>query len=495
MKIGFLEMLELSLPKGLSMRSIHRRIVPCAILFCSIVASTSASHAQWTAPTQEELSMTSQPEAPGAPAVYLNREEITEDHLHYWSKYVRLKILTERGKEYANVQLTQYSDSDGGGYEINSIAGRTIHPDGTVIPFTGKPFEKLIQKANGTRVVAKVFTLPDVEVGSIIEYRYQLRYDDNLFFAPSWEVQSELYTRKAHYVWRPTDKQLISKGEHGEQLTSSIAWSPILPAGTEVKQTRLPPTSDTPDGQVILELNTQNIIPFPDYEYMPPIRSFSYRVNFYYTPYRDQADFWKNEGKGWSKNVDKFIGPDSKVKAAVQSLTSPGDTDEQKMRKLYAAVMTLDNSRFDRQRSAEEDKAEGLNPPKSTDDIWERKRGTDDQMAELFIAMARAAGLKAYAMIVTPRDNNIFNPTYLSFDQLRDVVAIVSIGGKDMLFDPGQRYCPYGHLAWIHSLVQGVRQVDGGTAVASTSDESYRDARTQRVADITVDAQGTGTGR
>ncbi len=56
--------------------------------------------------------------------------------------------------------------------------------------------------------MAKVFTLPDVEVGSIIEYRYKLRLGDHWFRAPTWYIQSELYTRKSHYLWKPTDEQL-----------------------------------------------------------------------------------------------------------------------------------------------------------------------------------------------------------------------------------------------------------------------------------------------
>ena len=55
--------------------------------------------------------------------------------------------------------------------------------------------------------------MPDVEVGSIIEYRYELRYDDNYFIAPDWYVQSDFYTRKAHYLWRPTSETLVSKDE------------------------------------------------------------------------------------------------------------------------------------------------------------------------------------------------------------------------------------------------------------------------------------------
>src|SRR5215468_697668 len=113
--------------------------------------------------------MTSQPEVPGAAAVYLYKEETTDDSLHSWSVYVRLKVLTEKGKEHANVELGYGSHHDGGGFTVGDIAGRTIHPDGTIIPFTGKPYEKLIEKTHEYKRMAKVFTLPDVQVGSIIE--------------------------------------------------------------------------------------------------------------------------------------------------------------------------------------------------------------------------------------------------------------------------------------------------------------------------------------
>src|SRR6202453_4291018 len=172
----------------------------CFSLFSALALfATALTRAQWTVPTAEELSMTSQPEVPGAPAVYLFHEETTEDRLHMFSTYVRLKVLTERGKEFANVELNYAHVSEGSSTVIDSIEGRTIHPDGTIIPFTGKPYEKLVEKTQGIKIMSKVFSMPDVTVGSILEYRYKLRYDDMYVEAPSWYVQSDLWTRKAHY--------------------------------------------------------------------------------------------------------------------------------------------------------------------------------------------------------------------------------------------------------------------------------------------------------
>ncbi len=126
--------------------------------------------------------------------------------------------------------------------------------------------------------------------------------------------------------------------------------------------------------------------------------------------------------------------------------------------------------------------------------FWERKRGTDDQMAELFVAMARAAGMKAYLMAVSNRDRNVFNANYLSFNQLDDNIAIVVVNGKEQFFDPGQRYCAYGHLAWKHTMAGGLRQTDGGSSFAETPSEPYTSSRTLRTANLTMDAHGEVTG-
>jgi hypothetical protein len=477
-------------PKGLSR--------PRNLLWFSLLSLAVASlHAdQWTAPTKEELTMTSQPEVPGAAAVYLYKEEITNDGLHMWSVYVRLKVLTEKGKDYANVELGYGSHREGGGYTIGEIAGRTIHPDGTIIPFTGKPYEKLIEKTQEYKHMAKVFTLPDVEVGSIIEYRYNLRYDDNYYIAPDWFIQSELFMRKGHYVWRPTNQQLITRhnDDKHEMLSNGIAWFPVLPVGTQIQQTQLPSVGGT-EGQRIFEVNVHDVLPMPEEEFMPPINSFSYRVLFYYAYYRSFDEFWKSESKYWSKQSDKFIGPSPKVSAAVHNLTTPSDTQDQKLRKLYAAVMQLENTDFTREHERAEDKAQGLGEVHNTDDILERKRGDSRQLTELFVAMARAAGMKAYLMFVTNRDRSIFVQAYPSLNQLNDYVAIVNIDGKDQFLDPGSRYCPYGHLYWKHANAGGIRQTDNnGTTVGNTPGESYKWSRVERIGDLAMDEHGVVTG-
>jgi hypothetical protein len=470
--------------------------VVCAALIAlgvGLVGGTGWSEDHWTQPTTEELSMTSLPQVPGAPALYLYREEVQVDHMHVFSVYVRMKILTEGGKKYANVDL-KYSAGGGMRMEVTDVEGRTIHPDGTVIPFTGKPYEQMLAKGKEYSEKAKVFTLPDVTVGSIIEYRYDMRWEDNYYVSPQWYVQSELYMRKGHFLWKPTSRMLVTEGKH-EKSSNRLAWAPILPPGAEVKMTTPPGNAFDHESYQTLELTVADIPPAPEEDFMPPIASFRYRVLFYYTGYYNQDEFWKKEGKDWSGDEERFIGHGNGVRDAVAHLTAAGDAPDVKLKKIYASVMELDNTDYTREHSRDEDKAQGLSAVKSTDDVLARKRGSSEQLTGLFVSMARAAGMKAYLMAVTSRDRSMFYEPYMNLGQLNDLIAIVEVNGKEMFFDPGERYCPFGHLAWKHTMVKGLRQVDGGTTIVQTPGENYKFSVVTRVANLTLDGQGVATGK
>src|SRR5215469_3178943 len=146
-----------------------RKWIVLASVSCFMAVLLPSSGAQkFTEPAQEELRMTSDPMAPGAPAVYLYREEATDNFSHYVSLYARIKVLTEAGKEWATVEVP-YAP----GYEGKPIVeGRTIHPDGSVYPLTISDEDLLAGQRRAIQLHKLVFNLPNVTVGSILEYRW-----------------------------------------------------------------------------------------------------------------------------------------------------------------------------------------------------------------------------------------------------------------------------------------------------------------------------------
>lgn len=460
----------------------------CSFAWFSTLASTLFLHAQFQEPTQEELQMTADPKAPGAAAVYLNFTEIADDPLHYQSVYARIKVLQEKGKELATIEIPY----NRGSRRIKEIRGRTIHPDGTISKLTAKPEDLLWSKNGDTQIRRMVFTLPNVEVGSILEYYYQQDYDDEHFSSPYWMVQKRYFVHKAHYAFTPfkafakgsqavTSQYLID--ERGNKVNSLIWW------------TQLPK-----DAKLVTDVNGRysldvtDIPPIPHEDWMPPIHNLLYQVLFYYKSAVNGVDFWQSETKRWSKEVDHFAEPTKAIQDAVASLVAPSDSEVDKAKKLYAAVQGLENTDFTREKSKAELKVLGLHRAKRAEDTWAQKGGSRQDIVLLYLAMLRAAHLNADDMRVVNRDSGIFTPGYMDFDQLDDDLVILNTGGKDMILDPGEKMCPFGHLAWKHAGAEGVREAANNLNVAETPLETYVENVDTRLADLTLGDHGQVSG-
>ncbi len=412
--------------------------------------------AQFQAPNPDELKMTSDPKAPGAAAVYLDYEETDNDGMHSQIYYARIKVLTEKGKGAATVQIPYR----GGEFSIGSVSGRTIHSDGTIVPLTVKPEDLLIQKyevgvghetdGGQVREQRTVFTLPSAEVGCILEYSYQLRFNAQFYWHldPDWQVQQRYFVHKAHYLFTPT-------------VMLNLLWWPNLPQSAQV-------ITDAA-GRYILDV--KDIPAAPDEEWMPPTDSVLYKVHFYYRGPADSMDvndYWKDEAKDWSKDVDHFAEPTKPIRDAVAGLVAPGDSDLVKAQKLYAAVEALDNTDYSRQVGTTELKQLNQKEATRAEDIWAQKRGNSNDLAQLYLSLLRAAGLTAYATKVVDRDRGNFDASYMSLDQLDNTLVILNTGGKDVLLDPGEKMCPFGTVDWRHSDAGGLRQSADGPGRAVT---------------------------
>ena len=454
-------------------------------------------NAQFKQPSPEELRMTSDPKAPDADAVYLDYSHETEDELHVQTVYARIKVLTEKGKEYATV-LLEYPHEF---MRVDEIKARTIHADGTVIPLEGKPDDLLLNKTithtGSLTENMKVFNLPGVEVGSILEYRYKLRLPANSYYPPSWQVQKRLYVHHAHYFFSPfkaflknqnagvsTEGFLVNGADWNGGPLDSLALNYVLPGSTRVQ-------TDT-QGRYSLDIN--DVPAEPKEEWMPPISSYLYKVEFYYASAKSMKDYWGISGRNWSARVNSFADHHNSIKGIAASLVAPSDTDTVKAQKLYSAVQGLDNTEFSRGRTESELKMLGIKPAKHAEETWQQKSGSPQDLAMLYLALLHAVNIPAYDMKIVNRRSGIFSSGYMEFYQLTDDVVIATLGGKDVVLDPGSKACPFGQLDWRHSAAGGVRQADGGTALMATPQQAYKDNSVTRSVDMTLDEDGNAHG-
>jgi hypothetical protein len=417
----------------------------------------------------EELKMTQEPLAPGAPAIVLFRQVDRDDtgHTAHEDNYVRIKILTEEGRKYGDIEIPFYK---GNGNNITGIRGRTIRPDGSIANYEGKVFEKAIVKAKGLRFMAKTFTLPDVQPGSIIEYSYTYDLSEQYIYDSHWILNDELFTKKAVFSLKPYSSSYRPIG---------VRWSwHLLPKETE-------PPKEGADH--IIRLEAVNIPAFQTEDFMPPENELKSRVDFTYhesqgaqTPER----FWKETGKQMNDELEDFVGKRKAMEQAVAQIVSPNDSDEEKLQKIYARVQQFRNTSYEVRKTEQEQKREKVKDLNNVEQVWKRGYGDGIQLTWLYLALVRAAGFEAYGVWASERRNYFFNPQQMDRYKLDANVVLVKLKGTDIYCDPGGAFTPFKLLTWPETGVQGLRlDKDGGSWVRTMLPPSS-DSRIERKADL-----------
>ena len=457
-----------------------RWAVSLVLLFVLALSARTFAFDDWRPISPEELKMTSEPQAPGAPAIILWRQVDRDDRglTAHERNYIRIKILTEEGRKYADVEIP-FDKSDGN--NVVSIKARTISPDGSITNFDGKVFEKSIVKAKGFKVMAKTFTLPNVQVGSIIEYSYTVDLSEYVIFNSHWILSDELFTKAASFSLKPYTSDYSPVG---------VRWSwHLLPAGADQPK-------EAPDH--VIRMQVHDVPAFRTEDYMPPENELKSRVDFTYSDEafeKDPAVFWKKRGKKLNEQVESFIGKRKAMEQAVAQIVSPSDSQEVKLQKIYARVQQIRNTTYEVQKTEQEQKREKQKDASNVEDIWKKGYGNGRQLTWLFLALARAAGFEAYGVWAADRQNYFFNPNTMDPNTLDANVVLVKLNGKELYFDPGAAYTPYGMLGWAETGVQGLRlDKEGGSWVRTKLPESS-ESRIERNAILNLSDTGELEGK
>jgi hypothetical protein len=431
----------------------------------------------------DELKMTSEPLAPGAPAIILYRQVDRDDNSYtsHEDNYFRIKILTEEGRKHADIEIPFFKGNE----DVVNVRGRTIRPDGSIVDFEGKVFEKQLVKGKfegtGAKILAKTFTLPDVHVGGIIEYFYTVDLKEHYIFDSHWILSDELFTKKACFSLKPYNPSYS---------TFFLRWSwSTLPAGTV-------PPAHGPDR--IVRMEASNIPAFQTEDYMPPPNELKSRVDFIYESdfvEKDQASFWKHFGKERNGQLESFIGKRKAMEQGVAQIVSPADPPELKLRKIYDRVQQLRNTTYEVRKTEQEEKREKEKPAENVEDVWKRGYGNGIQLTWLFLGLARAAGFEAYGCWVSGRSEYFFTPATMQSAKLNSNVVLVKLNGKDRYFDPGGPFTPFGLLEWSETAVQGLRlDKDGGTWIQTTLPQAS-ESRIERVGNLKLSDTGDLEGK
>jgi len=473
------------------------RLLPLSL--CLLLSlSAFAQKEDWLPVTPQDLQYKDVPGNKGASAVRLYYAEYINHNTNSDFIYQRIKILNEkalnpnaRGKTYADVEIP-VGEVEGLVESLVDLKARTIKPDGTIVEFTGKPFEKVVYKSRGEKDIVKTFSMPDVSVGSIIEYKYRLVGSQpgsnpfvKIFLHNQWDIQDELFTVKAHLLFQPfgnTEFQSSSR----VQFDFSGARISHVSLNLDDKNKPHERGSDT-------ELELTNLPAFEPEAFMPPENNYKPSVIFFYGEKGGMSveREWQEIGKTTYERYEEFLAGNKGVKEAAMQAVANESEPGLKLRRIYERVQQIRNLTYERERTPEERKAENIQRNLNVGDVLSRGYGSNREITLLFVAMARAAGLDASVVRVSDRRTRFFVNTWTSMQQLNGMIALVNLNGNDIYLEPGTPFCPYGMVRWNHTVTDGLRLDKKGGSFVKAPPITYDKSVTSRNANLTLDVDGT----
>jgi hypothetical protein len=445
-----------------------------AVALGALASVASAGMPEWRTVTPDELAMTSEPNAPGAPAVilYMEVERNEDDRREY--RYQQIKILTEDGRRAADLQITFDKDRE----SVSDIEARTIRKDGTIVPYTGEIFEKPLAKSTDQKVLAKTLALTDATVGSIVEYRYARRAKSGLYNT-RWLLANSLFTREAHYAY---------KSAAAMRYGTPRGLPPGTPPLVVDKKTRH------------IRLQTKNVPAFVEEEYAPPEAELQYRLDFIHAwdwdrPATDPEKFWKRYVEEQREVNWPFHRISSSLRPVVKELAPESDPPELRLRKLYERCAALRNKSYEPERSDDEVARADEYVPSTVREVWKLQYGWGRQIDLLFMAMAREAGFEVAEVWVADRGDTFFDPRQMDPGPLDWLVIGVMLNGKEQYFSPGSRFMPFGMLGWGKTGVKGLRIDSKQHAWIDMPVARVDDARIRHMARMKLGSDGVLQGR
>jgi hypothetical protein len=483
--------------------------IVCLILLSVAFPRLARAQDDWPPIAPEELAMKDCPKQPGAPAIFLYREAKADHNWLTRTYFNRIKVLTPAGKERANVEIPFVK----GSFKVEDLKARVVQPDGRAVDFHGQVFEKTAVRAGRMKTVVKAFALPDVEVGSIIDYRYQLVLDEGgasskrtvdvlegllgvqgkpyeggidsdtavLFFTVDiWDVQQDLFTSKAKFTYVPSSEMERYFARSGKWMQLNY-WSQGL-AGVAPRQD---------EGEI--EHVFTDIPAFESEEFMPPESTLRKMVRFYYLEEDVGAVdvYWTREAKNWQKGLEKFMRKTGDAVAEAKRVTEGVDDPTAKLRALYGRAQEITNLSYDKTLTRRRREELKIKENKSVADVLKHGYGWRSDITRSFAAMARAAGFEVKVVRALMRDNKFFDKNLCGlYDQFDSELAMVKVDGVDKLFDPATPFCPMGLVRWCCTESVCLTPSDKPPLVLPTPPYPPDSALTQRELALALDLEG-----
>lgn len=357
----------------------------------------------------------------------------------------RIKIYKPEGLSWANQKVSYYV-----GYEnlsddtVNFSNAVTYNLENGVIIKTKLKSEGRFENEINKYWNQKTITLPNVKVGSVIEFKYILK-SENIVRLTDFDFQ---YSIPVNFF------------EYKTEIPEFFIYKTLLIGYTKIESTAKVVASTEYYAQGYKQINslyTSQNIPALKKEkfvdnmnnYLGSVQNELERKRFPDKPVVDYTITWEGVANTIYKHKD--FGNELKVKDCfsedLNSLLKNVDSPEERVNTIFKFVQNRMN--WNNQKSYYVDKG--------VKKAYEAKTGNVAEINFILLAMLKSAGIKAYPVLVSTLENG--TPVFPNRTVFNYVIAAAEINGQKILLDAANKFTtlnilPLNLLNWKGRLIK-----------------------------------------
>ena len=342
--------------------------------------------------------------------------------------HIRVKLLSEAAYEDWGTYEIPFWDGDYA-QRISKVQGHTVvlGDNGKVVKHKlGKKEvfkEKISDKWKQVR-----FTLPALEPGAVVEYRYNM-VTENPVFLPDWDFQHAEPTRWSEY------KATLSQNFGYVQVHS-------VPYFTVEDHTKVTlPEGDANEFRWVVK----DMPALRDEPYITTLEDYKAKIEFQLSKYVFPGSPIQNYMSSWEALADELrkdsefggaMKASKKLRNKAEALTVGVEDPHEKLKLIHDYVRS--NITWDGKH--------GYYASSKLDKVVDAGTGSIADQTMILIAMLRSVGIEAYPVLLSTRPHGAVTRLYPLLTQFNYVIAHVNVRGKEYLVDATDPMAPLGLL-------------------------------------------------
>jgi len=392
-------------------------------------------------------------------------------------EYARLRILTDAGRDWANVEVPLLSIDQ----EVYDVQARTVLRDGTVIPMTLDDIhDQTVVRAAGARVKQTSFSVSGTTSDCIVEYMIEYRLDSPIRY---WVVQKDIPLLKGEYTWyhlplgrqRSGDMQLSAIRALFGSLDTEDLW-----LGMEGIRTFTVPMKE--DSQTTV-FGVSDVPPFEEEPFTIVDTYLRGQLITYLSTSRPPEIFWGKQVQFFTKYLEKKHSDfGSKIKDLVTRWVDL-ETDQEKIDAAYTYVQDsiYNLTYFDLEDSTLSEKREALKIRRVKDEyaedaneVLKRRYAYDHDLCYLFRGLLKAMGIDARIAFTRDRSEGVVVRQIKRYQFDGTIVAVASADSTYTFYAPIDPYLEPGVVPWYYEGALSFIEASDGKFVPIPLSDSKR---------------------